>query len=73
MKTALVLRPSNGPLIGGSRDLSIDQLLAAFFKGRRPNTLRSYRLDLEDFARFLARAGSGFRAGPVSRRRFACF
>jgi integrase/recombinase XerC len=66
MKTALVLRESAGPLIGGSRDLSIDQLLAAFFRGRRPNTLRSYQLDLEDFAKFLARwlgipRGSGVR------------
>jgi integrase/recombinase XerC len=46
---------AHGPLVGASRELSIDALLSAFFRGRKENTLRSYQLDLEDFAKFLRR------------------
>lgn len=54
--SALTVRRSKGrALVGASRDLSIDQLLAAFYRGRTINTLRAYQIDLEDFARFLRR------------------
>lgn len=54
--SALMPRSHGGALVGGaSRELSIDQLLAVFFRGRKANTMRSYQLDLEDFARFAGR------------------
>lgn len=51
-----------GP-IGASRQFSLETLLGVFLKDRSPNTLRSYRLDLEDFARFLSR-GFGLPTTP---------
>ena len=34
-------------------------LVGAFLAGRRPTTLRAYRQDLDDFARFLGLADAG--------------
>jgi integrase/recombinase XerC len=41
-------------LVTGDRRHTADTILAAWSAGKSPNTLRSYRHDLEDFARFLS-------------------
>lgn len=49
---ALVLRTAPSALVAGGGDAPVE-LVAAFFAGRNPRTLRAYRQDLADFAAFL--------------------
>jgi integrase/recombinase XerC len=50
----LARRPSASPL---AKDHPARRLVDAFLKGRNENTLRAYRKDLEDFARFTRTPG----------------